>query len=499
MKKANKLFILFAAFTLLGITSCKKEFLDVNEDPNSAKDANVEYLLPTAIGYSAYVMGNQYQIVGGLMSQYWTQGPNGSQYLKEDAYILDANLSDIPWKSMYSGPLNDLAYMIKKANTENKPNYAAIGKILMAYDYQVLTDLHGDIPYSEALKGILDDGSNGSLSPKYDKQEDIYKSLIAMVTEATDTIWNTTSAITPGGDDLIYGGDMNLWAKFAYTLRLKMLLRISKVDPAYAQTGIASLYAEGPVFIEDGEDAAMQFTTATYNQNPLYVTFGALYKGNLVASNTSVNFYTNNNDPRIDAFYDAATTGGLAGSHSGVDQGNGENILNATTQFTDFSLPGVAVGGPNSEGDVPVIFMSDAESYFLQAEASALGWSGGDAQTEYENGITASFVHWGFTMGDAANYIAQPAIAFPSGGTTDDQIKAIITQKWASMNGTEDAEAWTEFRRTGYPDFLVPSVSSVLPAGEFPARMLYPSSELTGNPNVPAQPLVTTRMWWDIN
>lgn len=145
--------------------------------------------------------------------------------------------------------------------------------------------------------------------------------------------------------------------------------------------------------------------------------------------------------------------------------------------------------------------MSSSESMFLQAEAIARGLMAGDAQLMYETAIEDSWAQWSNasdSLGNMATYLSQPGVAYPSGGSIDDQVKAIITQKWIAMNGNQNFEAWTEFRRTGYPDIFEEPVISDIP-GQFPARLLYPSDELTTNPNVISGLSVTDKMWWDTN
>src|SRR6185436_3795311 len=170
---------------------------------------------------------------------------------------------------------------------------------------------------------------------------------------------------------------------------------------------------------------------------------------------------------------------------------------------TPVSWPSPVTGG-NIDDEVasasaPVKLMTGYESLFLQAEAVARGWMTGDAQALYEEGITESFVSYGLQDTDATNYFTQTAIAFPSAGTTADKIEAIITQKWIAMDGNQCDEGWTEWRRTGFPDFFTESVNSIIGAGRFPARFFYPSTESTRNGNFPGQPLIYTKVWWDVN
>ncbi len=474
--------------TMVAGVSCKKA-LDINTDPNNSTQASIDLVLPSALGYTAYNMANRYQILGGLWGQYWTQGPTASQYKAIDQYVVVSTDYNVPWGSLYAGPLQDFKYIIEEGTATNRPNYVAIAKAMQAYIYQYLTDLHGDIPLSEAL-------NPANTTPSYDSQEEVYNQLIVLADEALALI-DENSSDHPGQDDLYYQGDMSMWRKFINTLKLRIYLRQSYVRPQVAQAGIQAMTTAGAEFLGTGEDADMEFTTTTFNQHPLYMTYQALTSANLIASNTSIEFLGETNDPRIDVFYQVATAAPNTGNHVGIVQGNGANLPGSQNDKS-YSKPGPAVGGPDGGADAPVILMSAAESYFLQAEAAARGWSGGNAAELYEDGIRASFSYWGLSAGQATSYINQAAVTYPAAGTLEQKIDAIITQKWVSLNGTQNLEGWTEWRRTGYPDIFTISETSNI-GDFFPVRILYPDTEVTRNPNTPPQKTVTDKVWWDVN
>jgi len=490
MKRFKIKFILILSITTF-FSACEKDFLDVNKNPNQPEQVEAKQLLPTAIAHTAYVMGDEYQIIGGFWSQYWTQGPTGSQYNIYDQYLISNTTFDRAWSDLYADPLMDLKDIIRKTESGNS-KYAGIACILQAYIFQVLTDLHGDIPFSEALKA-----EEGIITPKFDSQSDIYDGLIPLIDKGINYL-NTYlgTDIYPQEDDFIYHGDVDLWLKFANTLKLKIYMRQSEVRPGVAQAGITSISSNGIGFLEDGEDAQMFFIDQLFGQNPLYTQIAALGSFNILASNSALNYLINNNDPRIDSYYRRATSGDSAGLHNGINQGQGKepNFGGPDVVSGWFSKPSFVVVGPES----PVVFMSAAESYFLQAEAVARGWMTGDAKALYESGITSSFVHLEKDPAEAVNYYSQSAIDFPTSGTLEDQIKSIITQKWISMNGTESVEAWSEWRRTGFPDFLIVSIASQI-GNFFPGILLYPNSEQTLNPNTPPQHNVKDKVWWDVN
>jgi hypothetical protein len=473
---------------------CKKEFLDVNQNPNNPADATVDLVLPTAMGYTAYTMGNQYQLIGGILSQYWTQGPTASQYLDYDKYIINAADQDRPWQQLYSGALNDLKFVETRAHAENKPYYEAVSLLMQAYIYQYLTDIYGDVPFSQALKGESENG--GITSPIYDPQEKVYQGILGMVDHGL-ALLNENSDVVPGSDDLVYGGDLTLWWKFGNTLKLKILLRESDKSPSVAQAGITSLDTSGAEFLDAGEDAKINFSTTKFNTNPLYSAIQGLNNvPNLIASATSIDYLTATNDPRIDVFY----IPNASGVHVGMAQGHSHNLPNPAAESpTKYSRPSPNVAGATA----PVILMSAAESKFLQAEAAARGWltaTGSDADL-YAEGVHASFDYWGLNSDDADSLLANPDVAYPASGSLTDKLHAIFIQKWVAMNSTQSIEAWIEHRRFYANDanqFLKPSESSTLGPNLLPQRLAYPSSELTRNPNVPKSTTISTPVWWDV-
>jgi len=493
MRTTIKYKLLIAVTLILSVMQgCKKDFLDVNNNPNDPETVDLKFVLPSAQANLAYTLGNQLQVVGGLWGQYWTQGPNANQYNDYDRYFYANTEADRPWRALYSGSLKDLDALYKKAEAEKKYNYSAIALILRAYTLQVVTDAWGDAPFTEALQGF-----EGITSPKYDSQESIYDALIPMLDDALEKI--DPNLETPSSDDLVYQGDMLLWYKFANTLKLKIYLRQVKVRPAVAAAGIATMPADPTEYLETGEDALTHYIDEKFRQNPLYTTVNALAPGkNIFASKTSVDYLSSINDPRLEDFYDSND----AGLYVGIEQGAARDVTMFPPPVNDGNFS-MFNSEQIIEPSVPVRLMSASESMFLQAEAIARGYMAGDAQGMYEFAIEDSWGQWFASSAligtDLSTYLAQPAVAYPGGGSINDQVKAIITQKWVAMNGNQNFESWTEWRRTGFPDFFVQSVTSVLGTGEFPARILYPSDELTSNANVLTGKTVTDHVWWDID
>jgi hypothetical protein len=476
----NKILIVLMA-AVMGGSGCKK-FLDTNENPNMVTSTTPELSLPTAQAAFGHLLGNPLQIYGGIWSQYWTQSTKSSQYRDVERYLAPTTVWDRPWRLVYSDGLQDLQEIFNFQTQEQYKQYAAIAHIMRAFAFHVATDAWGDIPLTEAINTTIS-------SPKYTPQQLIYDSIILMIDKGISMI-DVNAAVKPQSQDLIFQGDMAQWRRFANTLKLKVYLRLSEVAPQKAQAGIQSL--NGAQFLD--KDAQIKYSTTGGNQNPLFAEILGLGRTqNLIASETSAKFLTDNKDPRADAFYLRYKATGID-SIIGLKQGDFRN----STSVYSFPSPAVgATGQDDNSANAPVKFISAAESYFLQAEAVTRGWltSGMSAQVLFQTGIRASFTSYNVPGVD--NYIATaPAAQWPAGTTA--QIRAIIIQKWVAMNGNQSFEAWTEWRRTGYPDFFTVSVASQLDPGKMPVRIAYPSSEATTNLNAPDEIDLDVPVWWDI-
>jgi hypothetical protein len=219
---------------------------------------------------------------------------------------------------------------------------------------------------------------------------------------------------------------------------------------------------------------------------------------NVVASSTVVNAFIKNNDPRLNKFFTLFIDKvNPVDSIESIPQGSYLSYVNKKV-----SPPSPLVGGQANDpasATAPVKLLSVAESYFLQAEAVARGWAAGDVTSLYTKGIQASFAATG--AGDPTTYIntAPDGLqALTATASVAGKIKAIITQKYYAMCGFQGFEAWTEWRRTGYPTFLVPSAATTIDPGQMPLRMLYPNSELTSNLNYPGTIPIYKPVWWGL-
>lgn len=479
------------ASLLMASSGCRK-YLDVNQNPNIAQNVTPELLLPSAQIQIASAVGVDMQINGSFWAQYWTQSPNASQYRYLEQYATTASNYDRVWGLLYNGALADLRRLEVTAREANRNQYVAVAKLLEAYTFQLLTDGWGDIPVAEAIQGLPGDG--GIVSPRYDPQSVVYDSIISIINQGLTIINETRDQHFIGTEDVIYGGDMDLWERFGNTLLLRVYLRLSERDPGKAQTGIQQLYARtgGNMFLDNGEDAQVNYISTAGNQNPLYAEMVALRRTqNLVASATVVDTMLANNDPRVFEFFTI-----VSGTVRGLQQGN----FNSTTAGT-LSTPSALVAGQATNAasaEAPVKLLTGYESLFLQAEAAARNWGTGSDEDLFEQGIVASFETYGLTTAEAQTYTDSSYWGmYPAGGSLEEKIRHIITQKWFSMTGNQGFEAWTEWRRTGYPNIFTSSVTSII-GNVFPQRFLYPNTEVTRNANFPGQTLITEKVWWDV-
>ena len=501
----NKKFIITSVVGLaVGMSSCKK-YLDVNNNPNVAHAVTVQTLLPAAQLYVGTSLGVDLQIDGSIWAQYWTQTPIASQYIAVEQFATGQDAFYYPWSNLYAGAENFYQLSILADSLKKKP-YQAIALLMQAYTFQVITDGWGDAPFTQALKGQYSDGH--FINPKYDSQRVIYNGILGYIDSANKLM--AAGGVWPGADDLIYGGSHTKWQKFSNTLKLKVLLRLAKIDPAGAEAKIDTLYKSNPSFIRDSDDAAINYGANSNNKSPLYAEASSATLAsiqNLAGSKTCIDSMNSNNDPRAFLFYEPLANGNV----TGIAQGT----YNISLPGGSYSLPSVYVAGDagnSASANAPVNFLTSWESYLMQAEVVARGWqpssSGYIDDSLFKFGVKANF-NYKFYKDSLISLWGSPTpfddywagggywTAYPTGGSVEDRIRFIITQKWFAMCGNQGFEAWTEWRRTGYPDFLVHPPSSLI-GNQFPRRFLYPTTESTANVAFPGLQPITSKVWWDI-
>ncbi|GAB3334979.1 SusD/RagB family nutrient-binding outer membrane lipoprotein [Larkinella ripae] len=505
--------VLLALLTGL-TTACEKDYLDINTDPNNPSQADVNLALPAGQAQVAFIVGGQFNILGGVLAQYWTIPKGGNQFRTWDQYNITSATLDGQggqFTNLYAGALEDFQYVIDQGSAQNEWRMVGISKIMKAYAFGVLTDLYGDIPFSEALKADL------TITPKYDAQKDIYAGLQTLLDEAKADIAKKQGRF-PGTADMIYQAanetGLDRWVRAANTLKLKFFLRLSQVDPAAARAGVQALYASsGTAFLRADENLHFANGTATNSENPLWQANFRL-ANNLTASTTIGNLMLPTNDPRLPVYFLDAdlrtpeieyvfTPNGTTSTNTALYTSYpgkyfiGQRFSNGTINGTS-AASGITAADDNAAKARPVVLLAYEESLLLRAEAVARGWAGtttDDPAKLYNEAITASMTRFGVPVGD---YLTKPAVDYSK---QTDKIKAISTQKYLALYGLNGVEAWSEQRRTGFPAPTVPVVN--LTGNQFLKRLPYVDSELQRNPNIDATGIspgdVLTPVWWDAN
>lgn len=479
------------ALTILMLfsTACDKT-LDINQNPNRATSSTTALTLPVAQASVAYMINLDLGIMTGYLNQYWTQAFQAAQYQTYDNYTYNGGQTQTAWLHAYAWALEDLNFVRNQAIADGTANYEAIALILSAYVYQVNVDVWDKIPYSEALQG-----KEGNLQPSYDEGSVVYDGIIQDIDLALSKI--DPGSITPGNDDFLFGGDMEAWVRFANTLKLRIYLRQSSARPNVAQAGIQQMYANGAQFMGSAEHAMVSYPGTAFNENPLWsgdVSPNGLGGVNINGSATIIDAFNNAGDPRVDFYFDAAVSGTLSGQQVGIEQGAGV-LQGGNSPIGDNSVPSsINVVATTS----PVYFITGFESILLQAEAVARGWGTGSTVALYDAGVQAAFDFTGNSAAAALLLAAGGAYEFPN-GTVDVNVEAIARQKWLAMCGIQNVESWAETRRQGYFDFdqSVSGTGASLNGSLFPERALYPTTEISTNPNAEPNGNIGDKVWWN--
>lgn len=494
----KKLLILLTLLLVLG-NSCKKDFLSVDEfNPNSASAVPANLVLPAALSTTARIvtLPRNYDFI---YLWYGCMSVSGgySQPVAYTQYNILNSTRQGNWDNSYLN-LQNYDYIETSSSTPNLQSYKAIAKIMKVYLFQALVDTYGNVPYSQALKT-----AEGILKPEYDNQQTIYEDLVVQLDAAMDLI-NTTSADADevGDYDIMYHGNMNTWLKFANTLKLRILVNQSGMDSraSYISSNLASTSSYGYIGAGEGAFVNPGYLQSTNKMNPFWETF---YKqdgsqqadglGYFVAGQDACDFLTDNNDPRKLRFFQPFATNGtqVKGNYFGA------TILEP--------VPTTSKLGPGmlQSYDQSAPLFTDFESLFLQAEAVQRGFLSGSAKALYESAVTQSVIYEGGPSGNsagAAAYLAQPVMNVSFDASSGNPLRAIITQKWLALNGVNPMPIWTDYRRTGFPDFLHWTADPARLNDTPPVRLLYPQTEIsTNNDNVLAQgtvDLFSTKIFW---
>ena len=511
---------------LNGLSSCTKKFEEYNNNPYGVSDQELNPDGALIVGslqdaqrniyvYSpAWITQLQQNLMGDIYSGYMMSPTPFRGNSNNMTYDLVDGWNTWAYQPAYSNVMLPVS-KVETLTKTSSPEVYAMAKIIKVEAMHRVSDIFGPIIYTKYRQ------VNADLSVGFDSQQAAYTAFFADLSEAitilTPNIGKTSSTNFKKAD-LVYGGDYAKWLRFANTLRLRLALRIVKADPAKAKLeGEAALANAGGLLMDNNDN----FNIALGSNHPLNVMnneWGDIRLGAPVES--ILGGYA---DPRLAKYAAPAVDAAVAGQFKGIRQGIN---IDAKTRYGDFSKLATFTNFAQ--------MMTSAEASFLKAEAALRGWAGaGTAQANYETGIQRSFDQYGLGIATAyfGNAVLKPkayvdpkaitagqndvalgnaflssiTVKWNTGGSFDENLERIITQKWISMY-PDGQEAWSEFRRTGYPKLfpiIINNSGGKIPTNTFVRRINMPQAE-ANNPALAAAIATlggpdngATRLWWD--
>jgi hypothetical protein len=536
MIRINKLLVGCTAIAAVTLGSCTKDFKSINTNPDALYPAEVaiDYqnlgapLNQAQLNVLNYIDYN-YQVQQNLNADIYSgfmMSPDPFQGgVNNTNYALVSGWNGTAWDLAYGNVMAPIGTVLQATagSTTYAPFYAW-AKLLRVEAMHRVSDIYGPIIYSKY--GV----TNPDGSVTYDSQQAAYTQFLSEL-DSTISEFSTALAAAPSSPapfakfDLVYGGSYAQWIKFANTLRLRLAIRISLIDPTLAQSeGEKSLADPGGLLSVASDNANINIGS---NENPITLVANAY--GDISMGAPLLCYMNGYNDPRISQYAQKALDGAVAGQYIGIRQGI---QIDADGRYAGYSLP---VNFPNQ-----LLIMTAAEAWFLKAEAAIRGWAGaGDAGTDYNSGITTSMNQYSIGSSAATAYMndasstEQPyidpksvvagqnnvtvgspnlstiTIAWNNADPFQTKLQRIITQKWIAMF-PEGEEAWSEFRRTLYPTLfpvVVNNSGGTISTSKFIRRLPFASDEYSTNPNGTAAAVTLlggpdnggTPLWWDIN
>jgi Starch-binding associating with outer membrane len=529
MYRNNKLIIL-ALFLMLGSGSCTKKFEQINVNPNAPASVPLDYEFSQVALYATGTSSDpghkmwrtSFFTCATLVQQFARLGGgyNG------DKYQYDGEASATYWNDSYPASIKNEVDLIERAKKDpTMVNILSMARIIKVFDFHRMTDIYGDVPYFDAGLAYL----KQNFTPNYDEQSKIYPDMLKELSEAGAAL--DATKYTPTAGDMIYAGDVTKWKKFANSLMLRLAMRLQKVDAASAQTW-AKKALDGGVMTSGSDDFAIDMYSTSIS-NPYSYNLGSgrgeVKLGVLQWSKTFIDAMKTRNDPRLGVIatlppisggvIDASTEGvdgdrtvaNQRGLPNGLDLTNPTNPANdlktqtGETNLNKFSRPTKLMYDLTERNNV----MNYAEVEFLKAEAIERGWYTGSAAAEYALGQAAALqVMAGYkdptaTIAPAAIAAYQAANLYPA-GTLAQRVAQIQTELWLLWGTTfNNIEAWSSWRRTGYPVLVQVNYPGNVTGGTIDRRLRYPAGEasyptyqsaitrLTGGDQL------TSRVWWD--
>lgn len=501
MKKIFQIQLLLLVTLAMMLSSCSKGFEELNTDPNNIPFALPQQLLaPALVQTMAFNQLRNRNFNNELMQVTVDQSDAEGRVFR---YDYRPNLSDYMYNGLYSELTNfkDI-YSVANDPVNYNTSYKGISLICQSWIYSILTDVYGDIPYSQSNLGR----DSGILEPRFDRQQDIYLNIFQKLEEA-NTLLDSNRAIVAGSDP-VFNGNVSRWRRFGNSLYLRLLLRISgksEATPfviAKIKEIVETNAAKYPIISNNDESAILRWTGVGPLTSPLISVREQDYRAPSVAS-----FFIDNlviwNDPRIDVSQGGGTINrwGIApfqGSYVGVPSGYSPGSEPIKKSYF------YSITSSRSLQNDPLtgILMTYAEVQFILCEAAAKGWiSTGTAENYYKNGTLNSIRLWLPTWSvPIDSYLGAADIAWDNNATLEEKMELLHLQKYYALFLT-DMQQWFEYRRTGHP--VLPQGPGLRNNGVMPARMLYPIYVQSTNPTnyqlaVAAQgpDVISTEVWW---
>jgi len=501
---------------MLSLSSCDKGFADLNINPDAVSTPVPGYVFTKALydggGYNGHYGSSEgnFFLMGTM--QYTTSYNDvagfGSKYVSSQV-----TRSATPFNAAYPDEINELGIVIKAVKGDpSKVNLLAAARIWRVYCFSKLTDLYGDIPYFQTALGY----DSSLYKPVYDAQKDIYPNMLSELDAAAQSLDGAKA--TFGTADLIYGGNTGQWKKFAYSLMLRLGMRLTKVDIAVAQTWVTKAIAGG-VITQDADIAKISYIDGgqDINKNPVLLDmWNADYIRQDGVSNPEGGKYQQkwidslkaHIDPRLPIISVVYTAPKVTDNSVALQKGMPDNELNVIPgDFGTFSEPNpktvLLLGSPR-------LLFTVAETNFLLTEATLRGWySGATAAASFDAGIRAAMRQWAIIAGSAGTISSTDINTYAgnnqlnTAASFDEQMRQIYTEFWVSIFPNAQ-EVYNNYRRTGYPALTPNNYGGNATGGKIFRRCLYPVSEknLNGdnyNAAVSRQGAddLMTHVWWD--
>jgi hypothetical protein len=512
MKQFIKIFAIAPILLVFG--ACDNGFEEMNINPNASVEVVPEYLFTSAqlSAVNVNYVGGAYLTIGQSMQHFATykEVPAAG-----DKYF-NFSYSTNNWGA-FSGAVIQLAQVIEKVrDNPTAINKLSAARIWRAYLFHRLTDLYGDIPYTDAAKALTDK----NYSPQYDTQEFIYADMLNEIKSAIESF--DSAQPTFGTSDLMYGGDIAKWKKFGYSLMLRLGMRLTKVNPSMAEEWVKRAIAGGVItndvdratiaYVDGSQTAARNFIASGLLSTDYVTPGGDNVEGGKFAK-TLIDKMKSTGDPRLNVISIVWIPNGstfVADTTTALQQGMPNAAYNSLPgNFNSFSEPNPATILKYS---APLIVMAPAEMHLLLAEAALRNWySDVTPETSYRTAVESAMRQWAlFGPGGVISesrinqYLANNPY---TGGTFDQQMEQIQTQKWLSLFLEDEYEIFSNWRRTGYPLLTPTNYPGNLTGGKIPTRFVIPDSELLYNGDHYYDAVnrqggtnnLSSVVWWDVN